>query len=58
MHRLLDSLDMPRYGSELKKRVDCVSFVIKKLYVFLFMMKQCIYLVMQMYFMITDFRLL
>ena len=65
---LLDSFDLPRYGSESKKRYlprlvsradygfdqwSVVSFVIKKLFVYLFMVKQCIYLVVQMY--ITKF---
>ena len=63
---LLDSLDLSRYGSKSKEkytprlvsRIDygfdqksVVSFVIKKLFVYQFMVKQCIYLVIQMYFM-------
>ena len=63
---LWDSLGLSRYDSESKKRytlrlvsrVDydfdqwsLVSFVIKKVYVYLFMVKLCIYLVIQMYFM-------
>ena len=35
-----------------------VSFVIKKLWVYYFMMKQCMYLVIQMYFMQIYFQLL
>ena len=72
MPLLLDSLDLPRCDSESKKRdtlrlvsrVDygfdqwlVVSFVIKKLFVYLFMVKQCIYLVIQMYFTQIYFHL-
>ena len=35
-----------------------VSFVIKKFFVYLFMVKQCIYLVIRMYFMQIYFHLL
>ena len=63
---LLNSLDMPRYSSESKKRYiprlvfmanyvfdqwSLVRFVIKRLFVYLFLVKQCIYLVVKMYFM-------
>ena len=66
MPKLLDSLNLPWYSSESKKNIhpgklvctvdyefdqwSVVSSVIKKL-AYLFMMKQCIYLVIQMYFM-------
>ena len=59
---------MPRRRKDthrLMTRPDCglnqwsvVSFVIKKLYVYLFMVKQCIYLVILMYFMQIYFHLL
>ena len=70
---LLYSLNLPRYGTEWKKRYtprlvsrvgysfdqcSVVGFVIKKLFVHLFMAKQCIYLVTQMYFMQIYFHLL
>ena len=70
---LLDYLDMPRYGSESKSRYtprlvsrfdydfdqwSVVNFVIKKLCVYLFTTKQCIYLVIEMYFMQIYFNLL
>ena len=70
---LFDSLDLPRQASESKKRwtprlvskadydVDqfsVVRFVIKKLFVYLFMAEQCIHLVIQMYFMQICFHIL
>ena len=65
---LLDSLDLPgrrKDTHQLMSRVDygfnqwsVVSFVIKKLYMYLFMVKQCIYLVILMYFMQIYFHLL
>ena len=68
MSWLLDSLDLPSRRKDthrLTSRVDygfnqwsVVSFVIKKLYVYLFMVKQCIYLVILMYFMQIYFHLL
>ena len=68
MSWLLDSLDLPSRRKDthrLMSRVDygfnqwsVVSFVIKKLYVYLFMVKQCIYLVILMYFMQIYFHLL
>ena len=68
MSWLLDSLDLPSRRKDthrLMSRVDygfnqwsVVSFVIKKLYVYLFMVKQCIYLVLFMYFMHIYFHLL
>ena len=61
MSWLLDSLDLPSRRKDthrLMSRVDygsnqwsVVRFVIKKLYVYLFMVKQCIYLVIMMHFM-------
>ena len=61
---LLGSLGLPgrrKDTHQLMSRVDygfnqwsVVSFVIKKLYVYLFMVKQCIYLVILMYFMLRD----
>ena len=52
------SSDIPRSTLRLVSKIDygfdqwwVVSFVIKKLFVYLFMVKECIYLVMQMYFM-------
>ena len=60
----MDSLDLSGRRKDahwLMSRVDygfnqwlVVSFVIKKLYVYLFMVKQCIYLVILMYFMLRD----
>ena len=68
MSWLLDSLDLSRRRKDahrLMSRVDygfnqwlVVSFVIKKLYVYLFMVKQCIYLVILMCFMQIYFHLL
>ena len=68
MSWLLDSLDLSgrrKDAHRLMSRVDygfnqwlVVSFVIKKLYVYLFMVKQCIYLVILMYFMQVYFHLL
>ena len=70
---LLDSLDLLRYGSGSKKRdtlklvsrVDygfdqwsVVSFVIKKFLVYLLIVKQCIYLVTQIYLVQLHFHLL
>ena len=65
---LLDSLDLPSRRKDahwLMSRVDYgfnqwsfVSFEVKKLYVYLFMVKQCIYLVILMYFMQAYFHLL
>ena len=68
MSWLLDSLDLPSRRKDthrLMSRVDygfnqwsVVSFVIKKLYVYLFMVKQCIYLVILMYSMQIYFLVL
>ena len=68
MSWLLDSLDLPSRRKDthrLMSRVDygfnqwsVVSFVIKKLYVYLFMVKQCTYLFILMYFMQIYFHLL
>ena len=68
MSWLLDSLDLPSRRKDthrLTSRVDygfnqwsVVSFVIKKLYVYLFMVKQCTYLFILMYFMQIYFHLL
>ena len=65
---LLDSLYLPSRRKDthgLMSRVDydfnqwsVVRFVIKKLYVYLFMVKQCIYLVILMHFMQIYFHLL
>ena len=51
------SSDIPRCTPRLVSKIDygfdqwsVVSFVIKKLFVYLFMVKECIYLVIQMYF--------
>ena len=53
-----ESNDIPRCTPSLVSKIDygfdqwsVVSFVIKKLFVYLFMVKECIYLVTQMYFM-------
>ena len=52
------SSNIPRCTSRLVSKIDygfyqwsVVSFVIKKVFVYLFMVKQCIYLVIEMYFM-------
>ena len=67
MSWLLDSLDLPswrKHTHQLLSTVDgfnkwsVVSFVIKKLYVYLFMVKQCIYLVILIYCMQKYFHLL
>ena len=71
MSWLLDSLDLPFFRSaldhthRLRSRVDYgfnqwsdVNFVIKNLYLYLFMVKQCICLVILMYFMQICFHLL
>ena len=68
MSWLLHSLDLPSQRKDthrLISRVDygfnqwrVVSFVIKKLYVYLFMVKQCIYWVILMYFIQIYFHLL
>ena len=68
MSWLLDSLDLPSRRKDthrLMSRVDygfnqwsVVSFVIRKLYVYLFTVKQCIYLFVLMYFMQIYFHLL
>ena len=68
MSWLMDSLDLSGRRKDahwLMSRVDygfnqwlVVSFVIKKLYVYLFMVKQCIYLVILMCFMQIYFHLL
>ena len=68
MSWLLDSLDLPSRRKDthrLMSRVDygfnqwsVVSFVIRKLYVYLFTVKQCIYLFILMYFMQIYFHLL
>ena len=68
MSWLLDSLDLPSLRKDtyqLMSRIDygfnqrpVVSFVLKKLYVYLFTVKQCIYLVILMYFMQIYFHLL
>ena len=68
MSWLLDSLDLPSRRKDthwLMSRVDygfnqwsVVSFVIKKLYLYLFMVDRCIYLVILMYFMQIYFHLL
>lgn len=70
---LLDYLHLPRCGSDSKKRyrprfvsrTDCgfdqwlgLSFTIKKLFVYLFMAKQRIHLIIQMYYKQIDFHLL
>ena len=51
-HQLISRVD---YGFN---RCSVVSFVIKKLYVYLFMVKQCTYLFILMYFMQIYFHLL
>ena len=68
MSWLLGSLGLPsrrKDTHQLMSRVDygfnqcsVVSFVIKKLYVYLFMVKQCTYLFILMYFMQIYFQLL
>ena len=68
MSWLLGSLGLPsrrKDTHQLMSRVDyifnqcsVVSFVIKKLYVYLFMVKQCTYLFILMYFMQIYFHLL
>ena len=68
MSWLFDSLDLPSRRKDIHRlmcRVDygfnqwlVVSFAMKKLYVSLFMMKQCIYLVIFMCFMQIYFHLL
>ena len=52
------SCDIPRYTPRLVSKTDygfhqwaVVSFVIKKPFVYLFMVKECMYLVIKMYFM-------
>ena len=65
---LLDSLDLPSQRKDTHRlmfRLDygfnqwsVVSFAIIKLYVYLFMAKQCMYLVVLMYFMQAYFHLL
>ena len=61
MSWLLDSLDLPSRRKDTHRLISrvvygsnqwsVVRFVIKKLYVYLFMLKQCIYLVIIMHFM-------
>ena len=53
-----ESSDIPRCTHRLISKIDyssdqwsVVSFVIKKLFLYLFMVKECIFLVIQMYFM-------
>ena len=68
MSWLLDSLDLPSRRKDTRRlmsRLDydfnqwsVLSFVIKKLYVYLFMAKQGMYLVILMYFMQVYFHLL
>ena len=57
--------DIPRCTPRLVSKTDyrfgqwsVVSFVIKKLFVYLFMVKECIYLAMEMYFMKIYFYIL
>ena len=59
------SSDIPRWTPRLVSKIDygfdqwsVVSFVIKKLFVYLFMVKECIYLAIQMYLMQIYFYLL